>query len=284
MHHLRVLSAALICALCLAVPRASHAYDGYAMMRAYSVTTSLFYEGGRGELSDWRGKGVTPTAMGFRYYERQGIITGTLSAIAIALAGGVAAASPKSVETWEDANYRYTRTTYRSAAEQAEMQAATAATASAAASSKNQSFDLEIYSRSLGGDASGYRVNGYYGFPMGAAMFETGFGWGTVTSSVWSGGRGAITRYHYIGMPVRLDVSFRYGMAFAEWQWNWLGHGDLPHSFTNGATVVSDSRPMPLKLGYAVSVLDRLHVEAAVLTPGITSAAFAYRATVGLNF
>lgn len=98
-------------------------------MLNYSAMAGLFVEAGKAEYSGGKQNPGMPVAVGFRYQERQGIITGTLTAIAIVVAGSMAAASPKSVESHREGNYIVTTTTYRSQAEQAALVAGTAAAA-----------------------------------------------------------------------------------------------------------------------------------------------------------
>lgn len=119
--------------------------EGSSLLQGYSVSGGLFAEMGSGELSGWKyGHALSPTGMGFRYYERNGFISGTIAAIVVMVGGAAAASGPKSTQSWESGGYRYTRTTYYSPAERAAMTAATASAAAGLFGSANQSFDLQI--------------------------------------------------------------------------------------------------------------------------------------------
>lgn len=131
--------------------------DGRSLLHSYSAIGAVFVEKGQTEFSGWKHDyPLTPVGMGFRYYERNGFVSGTIAAIAISIAGSAAASGPKRVESWESGGYRYTRTTYYSPAERQAMLAATSAAAGGVFGAKHQSFDLQVYSRYFGGNAEGY--------------------------------------------------------------------------------------------------------------------------------
>jgi hypothetical protein len=280
------LAAAMV--LCVLAPRSAHADTGTSQMMSYSVIAAGFVEAGKAEYSGGKHSSTTTLGTGFRYYERQGVITGTLTAIAIVLAGAMAASSPKSTETWESGGWRYTRTTYRSEGEQAAIMAGAAAGAAGAASSKNQSFDLEIFSRNLGGDASGWRMNGYYGFPFAETwMFEFGMGFGSIDAAFHKDGQDTYISHGYIGMPFRFLYGGEHFLTFLEAQWNWLGHTDAAHAdplVIGNATLIRSAPVLPWKIGIASNAFGRLYGELSISTPGIISGEFAGKATLGLRF
>ncbi len=266
--------------------------DGRALLQGFSVTGGVFAEMGSGELSAWKyGHSLSPMGMGFRYYERNGYISGTIAAIAIMLAGAAASSQPKSVQTWESGGYRYTRTTYYSPAERAAMNAATASAAAGLFGSENQSFDLQLYTRQLGGNSEGYRLNMMLvGFPFasGSGMFDFGFGLGNVRSAVGEDGKFLITKYHYVGMPMRLSYAFGPVVAYGHFDWNWLGHFEDDKEYNNlqvkGMTSTVDTAGFPWRFGAQAALLGRLYGEAAITTPHLTSLSFGTHISLGARF
>ncbi len=263
-----------------------------SLLRDYSMTASVFVAGGAGEMSGWRsGNPATPFGMGFRYHERNGFITGTVMALFQIMAGAVASSGPKSVNTWTEGNYRYTQTTYYSQAEKQRIMDNASNSASNMMSSPNQSFDLEIYSRNLGGDISGYRATmmlmGFDG--PGTSMIDWGFGFGSATAAVAQDGHYLITDWTYFGIPIRLNVPVGPLLLFAQFDWNWWGHsrGDKiegKQTFAPGTTQMIHTAGFPLRVGASTAVLGRLYLEAVALTPSLTSGAFGFTAGAGARF
>lgn len=264
--------------------------NAVSQLMAYSVMTGLFLEVGKAEYAGGRNNPGMPTATGFRYYERQGIITGTLTAIAIIVAGAAAASSPKSQRSWESGGYRYTETTYRSEAEKAAIMAGAAAGAAGAASAKNQSFDIELFSRNLGGDVSGWRMNGYYGIPFAERfMFELGMGFGSIDTAMKKDNQDIYVSHGYVGMPFRFNYANDLFILFLEAQWNWLGHyassrGEGYIEPKSNTLLLRYAPVLPWKIGVVSNLFGRLYGEVDISTPGITTLEFATKATLGLRF
>jgi hypothetical protein len=273
--------------------------QGSAMVHGYGVYLSAFNEFGHGDLSPWYEElGFAPVGTGVRYYERQGLIAGYITAVAIMLAGAAAASSPKKTESYRSGNYIITTTYYRSKEEQAAIMAASAAGAAGAASAKNQSFDLEIWTRDLGllkGDAAGFKTNYLFGIPLDEQMMlEIGWGFGNIDAMAKevANGKTRIIRASagYLGMPFRFVYGGENWLATASWEWNWWKSTEKGSRKTHfkddktGAEVwVSDMQPQPLRL----SLLMRLHRffgEASVVTPNVTSLAFGARLAAGVTF
>ena len=287
----RTLAAVLAMVGCVTwAPREALADSAVSQMMNYSVMTGLFLEVGKAEYSGGHHNPGMPIATGLRYYERQGIITGTMTAIAIMVAGAAAASSPKSQRSWESGGYRYTETTYRSEAEKAAIMAGSAAGAGAAASSKNQSFDLEIFSRNLGGDVSGWRMNGYFGIPFADRfMFELGMGVGSIDTAMKKNGQDIYVSWGYVGMPFRLNYANEIFLLFLETQWNWIGHAQSskadPYIEPTTNTMLLRYAPvLPWKVGISSNLFGRLFGELDVSTPGILTGSFALKAGLGLRF
>ncbi len=290
-NRLRTLAAILAMAGLLAwTPRVAMADTAISQMMSYSVMTGLFLEVGKAEYSGGKNNPGMPVATGLRYYERQGVITGTLTAIMIMLGGAAAASSPKSQRSWESGGYRYTETTYRSDAEKAAIMAGAAAGAGAAASAKNQSFDLEIFSRSLGGDVSGWRMNGYFGIPFAEHfMFELGMGGGSIDTAMMKNTQEIYVSHGYVGMPFRFNYATDTFLIFLDAQWNWIGHAASSKADPylvpgTNAMLLRYAPVLPLKLGISSNLFGRLYGELSLMTPGITTAEFAFRTVLGLRF
>lgn len=271
--------------------RASMVFDdARSLLMGYSATAGVFVMGGQSDISGWRaGSQITPLGMGFRYHERNGFITGTTVGILRMLAASMAAAGPKSYESWEDGNYRYSRTTYYSQAEKQAIMNSASNSAARMFASPHQSFDLEIYARSLGGDASGYRTNwmvGGWEMMDGRGLFDLGFGFGSVKSAAADGGSYLVTNWAYAGMPFRFSYAAGPVLIFAQWDWNWLGHsrsGESKAKPVKGLTQVFTAG-FPLRIGAAAAIFGRIYMEAVAMTPSVTSGAFGFTATAGARF
>lgn len=263
---------------------------GVSMLQGYSVAMGAFVEGGNNEYSDYRGgNSPNPTSYGFRYYERNGFISGTIAAIAIAVGGAAAASGPKSVERWESGGYRYTRTTYYSPAERAAMTAATSAAAAGAFSIANQSFDLQVFTRHMGGNTEGYKLNMLFGIPFadGHGMFDLGFGLGNVRSAVGEDGKYLISRQDYLGMPMRLSGAFGPLVTFLQFEWNWMAHtddADNNKGKNTGTTREVVNYAHPWRLGVQAALFGYLFAEAGLTTPSITSGSMGFTSTLGARF
>ena len=281
--------AGILVALCLLARSQPASADpvthGYDLLGPYSVTTSFFADGGTTEFSAWRADyPVNPTAMGIRYYERHGLITGTIMALFTILSGSMVAASPKSVESWESNGWRYTKTTYRSEAEKQQIQADAASSAAAMAGARNQSFEFTLFSRNLGGDTSGYKLNFFYSLSRPPFVFDAGFGFGSATAAATESGRFLVSDYTYYGMPLRVNYAAPWFVAFAQFEWNWASHSDSRTDEQSGVTMVTEPRAFPWRLGVMAAFFDRLQLEIAATTPTLTSGAFGFSGAVGMRF
>lgn len=264
---------------------------GPALLHGYSATLGVTAMAGSGDFSGWRiDHAAQPTAMGFRYYERNGFISGTIFAILRVAAGAMAASGPKSVRTWEDSNYRYTETTYYSSAEKKAIQDAASNDAARAFTRPGQSFDLEVFSRNLGGDSEGYRLNMMMGGVKGArgkSMFDFGFGFGHVKSAAAADGQFLIVDWAYVGMPFRYSYAIGPAVVYGLFEWNWVGHtrGDEATGIQVSAnTTKLFTAGFPLRVGVAMAAMGRLYVDVALNTPSLTSGAVGFAGSAGLRF
>ncbi len=257
---------------------------GEALMRGYAVWLGGFYEAGDTELADY-GDGLQPKSIGLRYYERQGVITGLLMGILTAGSAGVAAASPKSVKTERKGNWKITTTTHRSEAEKAQIRKDGTERASRLASASNQSFELELYMNSLGSDASGYRMTGFFGFPIGdSMMLDVGIGGAEVDSAFEHEGKLVRLSYISLGMPLRLNYALGPVLLWGQWDWNWAGHGDTEEDIDTEELIVRDLRPFPVRAGLTANLFGRLFFEGIATTPSLTSGKFGFRGSAGMRF
>lgn len=282
------LAAGALAVVCAVTAMPVRADDGRDLLNSYSVTTSLFYEAGHTEYSGFHSSSwpVTPSGMGIRYFERRGIISGTLMAIALVASSAAAQAGPKSVETHREGNYNVTTTTYHSEAEKRRMSERASRTGADMASSRDQSFELQIYSRNLGGSTSGFRTNLFlFGTGSESWYFESGFGGATLTSATASDGKYLITHAPYFGMPFKLNYASRFMLTYLQFDWNWYGHSTPPPDDKKGNTVISEVRgAMPWRLGAAFTVMSRFYGEVALVTPKLTSGQLGLNANIGLRF
>ncbi len=295
------LLAAAVVAGTLATPATSHARrrltlveDGRGLLHSYSATAGLILNQS-GDFNLWsRGHKVGMQAYGFRYYERNGFITGTIFAIMRMLSAAAAASGPKSYESWTEGSYRYTRTTYYSQAEKNAMSRAASNDAARAFTRPGQSFDLEIYSRNLGGDSSGYKVTMMAGGvkvsgrgQRARGMVDFGIGFGSVDSAAHKDGKYLVTHWAYFGVPIRLTYAVGPVNIYGLWEWNWLGHtrgSDTTGSSRGANTTEADVAGMPLRIGLNTTLFRRLYVEAAASTPSLTSGVFGFVASAGARF
>lgn len=269
--------------------------DGFALLRGYSLAVGGFVERGYGELSGWKdGHPLTPEAHGIRYFERNGLIAGTMAALVMTAAGNKAAYSPTKVEELspKGSPVRVTRYTFHSEAERARILAATANTAANLFGNPDQSFDLQIYSRNLGGHADGWRANAMFiGFarPDSPLLLEAGLGYASVSSAVGADNKFLITRYKYLGMPVRLSAALGPVVGYLHFDWNWLGHSrgvtsTTTTTATGGTLTQTDTTGFPWRLGAQVAVLGRLYADVAVITPHLASGQFGFAGSACLKF
>jgi len=265
--------------------------DGRSLLHGYSATGGLTMMTGESDLAGWRvSHAARPTAMGYRYYERNGFITGTIVAIMRIMSAAMVSAGPKSYRTWDEGNYRYTETTYYSPAEKRAMQDAASNDAARAFARQGQSFDLEVFSRDLGGDSSGYKLQMMLGGAKlndGAGMLDFGFGFGDVKSAVADGTQYLITQWNYLGMPIRYSYAVGPAIVYGLFEWNWYGHSrdaDLKKHDGSSGTVVLHTAGFPLRLGVATALFGRLYVDAAINTPSLTSGKFGYALSAGARF
>ncbi len=282
---------ALLLPAILATPSVARADSGMEMMLGYAMHVGVFGEYGRAEYAGGKANPGSATAYGFRYYERQGLITGTITAILVIMGAANEAnrtTSESHTENRGGTNYRVTTTTaVYSGAERAAIVASGAETASAAFSTRNQSFDLEIYSRNLGGDASGWRMNSFFGFPFWKMMFEIGYGMGSIDLAMAKDGQPIYASYAYLGMPMRLDLALGPFWTFLEADWNFFGYGNNARAsaLVGNTLLLRNVTVLPWKLGIASNLFDgRLFGEAVLTTPDITSGELAVKGTLGLRF
>lgn len=261
---------------------------GYHLLQGRWMSLSPFIGGGPSQLGA-TDEGLDPTAVGIRYTERKGFITGFFFALLNTAAGSMAANSPKSVTTYQSGNWIITETVYRSEAERQAMLEDTARASEAMMNAEDQSVELEVYSTSLpgGGEASGYKLNMYFGLELDERLvIDIGLGFGSIDSRFKRDDREAYVHLSYFGMPVKVNVAAGPFLFYFQWDWNWLGewseHGpdtkDEPTRFKERST------HSHLELGVTTVLFERLMLQAGVTTPTLTSGDFGYRASVGLRF
>lgn len=261
---------------------------GFHLLHGRWMAISPFYGIGASQLGE-SSEGLEPRLLGLRYTERKGFVTGFFFAVINTIAGGMAAASPKSVRSYRSGNYIVTETTYRSEAEKQAMLAQTAAASAAMLDAEDQSFDLEIYSTALpgGGEASGHKLNMYFGISIADILtLDVGLGFGYVESRFERDGRQVALTHSYLGMPFRLNLAAGPLLIWFQWDWNWLGEwvGYDPGVEATDSSFKKQLTGSHLELGVTTALFDRVLLQAGLTTPQITSGDFGFRASVGFRF
>lgn len=265
-------------------------HSGRSMVKGYSVYTGYLVERGFGEASVWQGdRHITPNLVGVTYWERQGIISGMLMAIVATVAGAAESVMPKNIEHEDIGNIRYTTITYHSDEERRRIVDEAAERGGRIAAASNQSFELTAYMRNLpgAGDASGFRMNLFFGIPMGSsALFELGLGGGVVDAIVGEFDSALPARVHsfYAGVPLRFSYGFRWLALYSQWEWNIAGHFKTKGDFDSDVLVVREVRNSPLRLGAQTNLFGRLFVDASAVTPDVRSLQFGWRLAAGMRF
>lgn len=282
-------------AMSLAIPNAaardggfSFGDAGYHLLNGRWTAISPFFGVGPSQLGR-ASEGLNPQVVGLRYSERKGHITGVFFALLNSIAGGMAANSPKSVESWRSGNYIITRTTYRSEAEKQEILRQTQEANEAMLAAEDQSTDFELYMTSLpgGGEVSGFKLNMFFGAAFSdSVMLDIGMGFGSAVSRFERDGRQTSMQFSYWGMPLKLNVAAGPLLFWFQWDWNWLGSwtDNAPKEQSSATTYQRNNTGSHLELGVTTVLFERLMVQASVTTPEIDSLEFGFRASVGLRF
>lgn len=261
---------------------------GYHLLNGRWMSISPFYGAGGSDLSG-SDSGLDPTVVGLRYSERKGFITGVFFALLMSFAGGVAAASPKSVDYYQSGNTIWEVTTYRSEAEKQALLDETARAADEMMNSEDQSVELELFSKSApgGGESSGYKLNMYFGVKLNDYfVIDLGLGWGSIDSRFERDGRGVQTHLSYFGLPARLNIAAGPILLQLRYDWNWLGDWsehkrnkvDEPNRFTERSTMSY------AEFSASTCLFERLILQGALTTSTTNFGDLGYRASVGLRF
>ncbi len=115
------LAAAVVCVCASSAAAAPVLTSGRDLMLGYSVSLGAFYEAGNSDLRP-HGHDVikgAPVSTGITYYERQGLISGYLVAIAAAAGGAYGNTLPKKTTVERKGNWEVTKKYYMSAEEKA---------------------------------------------------------------------------------------------------------------------------------------------------------------------
>jgi hypothetical protein len=174
---------------------------------------------------------LAPAVEGLVLRDRNGMSSRMVIGLLVAVAGAMAQSGPKSVEShsYRSGDYLVTETTttYYSEAEKAEMREATSRSIDGLFAAPYSDMELHLFSRDRfgRGQASGYHLNFFVGSGKRVA-FETGFGFGKVTSLV-DGAGGAQTRvaWKYLEMPLRISTVAGPARLALTYEWNWLKYG-----------------------------------------------------------
>lgn len=262
--------------------------SGRSMVTGHSVYVGYAAERGFGEAAAWEnGAFGTPRLNGITYWERQGIITGILGALITVIGGSAQQMMPKSVKHEDIGNIRYTTITYYSEEEKRQIREDADRRAQAISSASDQSFEITVFSRNLPGegDATGYRVNAFFGIPLGeSGMLDLGFGMSRIdafATDLKSGEKMEIESLN-VGVPARLSWGFRYFVLYGQFDWNIAAHVEAKADKDSLTTHLV--RNHPLRLGAQSNLFGRLFVDASAVTPNPKSLEFGWRVVAGMRF
>lgn len=295
MAHCKTIAAACLCLLTTLVAELGYSADGSELLYGYSATISGVYEGGATDYSAFRSNyGIAPRGVGVRYSERNGIISGTTVGIGIglliAIAGVAKATGPKSTETWRDDKYRYTKMTFYSESEKAEINARTARVGSEAgglfAGSATQGFDLVLYSRNLGGDATGFHATMTLlsFWETATSRFDVGVMFGSISTATQRDGLNLLTHAPSGGLPFRYYQVFGPVLTYAELDWNFYANSKPSPDVATGQTLAQQARGNPWRVGAQTVLFRRLYLEAAATSPALLSGQLGFSTSVGARF
>ncbi|MBK9260108.1 MAG: hypothetical protein IPM54_09760 [Polyangiaceae bacterium] len=278
----------------------------YVGLRWPNYTLGAIVRGGGGLYGSSLGQG-NPMATGYRLTERGGFVSGLVIGGLVGLIGAAAVALPDSTSVTRSSHTRTnasgqrevvtteTRTaTYRDGAGRQRAAEATEKAVAGIAAYRQQSFELDIYTRdwfgSGYGDARGYRLNflltAYSGKHF---VFEAGFGFGDVNAIV--PGKDILVEEAYIGVPLRILVPWGPFVAQAAIDLNgrvfeMIGEDDDSYDTRNvdGRILRIDRvRPTPLTISVTATIW-RLAATVGVETVRPWDGQFGYVASLGGRF
>lgn len=238
--------------------------------------------------------GIAPEIEGLVLRDRNGTSARMVIGLLIAVGGALAQSGPKSVEskTWREGDYLVTETTttYYSEAEKAEMREATSRSIDGLFAAPYSDMELHLFSRDRfgRGQASGYHLNFFVGSGKPIA-FETGLGFGRVTSEVEVDGMPTRVNWKYLGMPFRVSTVAGPARLALTYEWNWLKYGvedaeRVVHTGEDGmAQITAVSHPWKLDISTVIG--RRLALSAGLTAQQIKKPGqLGFTATAGMLF
>ena len=280
----------------------SHAYSALRWP-GYVVGASI--RGGGGLYGSTLGQG-NPLVTGYRFVERGGFISGLVVGGIFYLLGATVAAMPSSIDVKTSTDTRTNAsgqrevvvTETRSATydnpegRQAALDAGEAS-AKGLIAYRQQSFELDVYTRdwfgSQLGDARGYRMNFLFTLYTGKRFIvEGGFGFGDVSAFV--PGKDILVEEKYVGLPVRVIVPWGplYAQASLDLNFRGLDFGATSEegevrTVDERTVLVDPVRPIPFSLSLH-AMLWRLNLSIGVETARPWTGQFGYVAAAGARF
>jgi len=237
---------------------------------------------------------VAPEIEGLVLRDRNGMSSRMVIGLIIAVGSALAQSGPKSVEShsYQSGDYLITetKTTYYSEAEKADMRAATSDSIDGLFSAPYSDMELHLFSRDRfgRGQASGYHLNFFVGSGKPIA-FETGFGFGKVSSQIDVDGTPTRVDWKYLGMPLRVSAATGPARIALTYEWNWLKYGvegadRVLHPGDDGMQEIT-AVSHPWHLDVSTVVLRRLALEAGVTAQEIRRPSeLGFSAQAGLLF
>jgi hypothetical protein len=237
---------------------------------------------------------LAPDIEGLVIRDRNGMSARMVIGLVIAVAGAMAQSGPKSVESHSYVSGDYliteTKTTYYSEEEKAEMREATSKSIDGLFTAPYSDMELHLFSRDRfgRGQASGYHLNFFVGSGKPLA-FETGFGFGKVSSMVDVAGTPTEVKWKYFGMPFRVSAATGPVRMALTYEWNWLKYGvedaeRVVHPGEGGAMEIT-AVSHPWHFDMSTVVLGRLSLSAGLTAQQIRKPGeLGFSAQAGLLF
>ena len=266
--------------------------DGKAIQEGVGLELGVIVQAGQSEYAS-NNLGIAPNVQGLVIRDRNGVTSRMAIGLLVAIAGAMAQSGPKSVESKSYRSGDYiiteTKTTYYSEAEKAEMARNTEKSIDGLFSAPYADFELHLYSRDRfgRGDTSGYKLNMLIGSGDTYA-FETGLGFGGVTSLVEHDGMPTRVRYSYLGMPFRVSAAAGPVRIALTYEWNWLDYGvegaDRQLGMDMDGVAATRTTSHPWHLDMSTLLFKRISLTGGVTTQVLRKYELGFYATAGLFF
>lgn len=166
-----------------------------------------------------------------------------------------------------------TKTTYVDLGTREEQSAGTNAMLGAIAAAQSE-FELQLFSRSRFGfgDTGGFKLTAIAGGGR-IVRFQTGLGFGFLSSRVEQDGMPVRIDWSYFGMPFRVSRSLHFAQLSLTYEWNWLKYGAKGrnlHTEADGSLAIRTASH-PWHLDVSTVAFNRLALGIGVMTQRLFS-------------